>query len=252
MLNSYLIYKMNSTFGEFILNFVKYDTHSNILIGEKPNMKIHFYLIVRFLLPILYDLMKLIIKKLNLSKLLATIQKITKTFCFLSLISELIYKFIYIFDTNFTYFTFIDHIFKMMTINKGTTGNVSDKFLNIGKQLNLFLLFIFLRLGEWYYSKDSSDNKTYEIEAPLDIRDKDLNSENVQNKKIINRKCFICEKFPKLENVMLSICCGLIFCEECYLKENNQSNKSQNHRKNVICPLCEKHIDDSCCTKIYI
>ncbi len=144
-----------------------------------------------------------------------------------------------------------------MTINKGSTGNFTDKFLTIGKQLNLFLLFIFIKIGEWYYSKDSNENKNIEIEPP--VVDKVIKRNKNSGIKIENPseilfkkgRCFMCSKKPSSDEILVLICCGLMFCEYCYKAKREKIQKNVLTPEDFKCPLCDKKIVDTSFVKIY-
>jgi hypothetical protein len=257
IINSYLILNLDATLGEFVLNFIKFDTQTNKLANEIPNNKVYVYLIVKYFLPIIYEIIQIILKKFNFSKTIHRLEIINKIINFLNLILEYYYKFKYIFLQEFTYFSFFDYIFQYMTINKGSTGSFKDKFLNIGKQLNLFLLFIFIRLGEWYYSKDSSENTSIEIEPPtVEKTIKKTLSPGVKigNPKetlFNNGKCFICNNKPNNYEILVLICCGLMFCEKCYKNKREKIQKNTFCSEDFKCPLCDKKIIDTSFVKVY-
>lgn len=180
-----------------------------------------------------------------------------KLLSFFNLILEYYYKFKYIFFQEFIYFSFIDHVFQYMTINKGSTGNFTDKFLNIGKQLNLFLLFIFIRIGEWYYSKESTENKNSEIEPPVVEKTikRSLSSgieiENPSETSFKKGKCFMCNKKPSNDEILVLICCGLMFCENCYKDKRDKIQKNNLSSEEFKCPVCGKKIVDTSFVKVY-
>lgn len=247
----------NGTLGEFVLNFVKFDTISNKLANEIPNNKIYAYLFLKYFLPIIYEIIMIILKKLTFSNSTFKLQAINKILSFFNLILEYYYKFKYIFFDEFPYFSFLDYVFQFMTINKGSTGSFKDKFLNIGKQLNLFLLFIFIRLGEWYYSKDSTENRSIDIEPPAIDKTikKTLNSgieiKNPNESLFKTGKCFMCNKRPDNNEILVLICCGLMFCENCY---KNKREKLQNNKlrpDDFKCPICDKKIIETSFVKVY-
>jgi len=261
LINSYSIFKLNSTLGEFILNYVKLDTQSRSLINEKSNKKLIMYLLINYFLPVLNDVIRIILKKLNFTKSLQNMEFLNKLMSFLHLLIEYYFKIRYIFSSDFTYFSFVDFLFNYMTINKGSTGSFSDKFLNIGKQINLFLLFIFIRLGEWYYSKDTSENKSIQIETPVvektekhSIRTgNEYENENMNLGKVLfhKGKCFICGKRPNNDELLVLICCGMMFCETCYKIKINKIREHKSLSDQFICPICSKFITDTSFVKLY-
>ena len=248
---------MNATLGEFVLNFVKFDSQTNKLANEIPNNKVLAYLLIKCFLPIVYEIIKIILRKFNFSKTIQRMEITNKLISFLNFILEYYYKFKYIFFQDFTYFSFIDHIFQYMTINKGSTGSFTDKFLNIGKQLNLFLLFIFIRIGEWYYSKDSTEVRNIEIESPVVDKTikRTINSgieiENPSETLFRKGKCFMCDKKPNNDQILVLVCCGLIFCENCYKVKREKILKNIMNPEEFKCPICNKKIIETSFVKVY-
>jgi len=172
-------------------------------------------------------------------------------------LTEIYFKFKYLFSKDNLFFNVFDYFFNYIIINKGTTGSFSDKFLNFGKQINLFLMFIFIRLGEWYYSKESNENKVHEIIPPFRIND--IKAIKDSNKIELNKgKCFICKKFPEKESLFLTLCCGNIICNECFINDND--NKKFIEFNNLIkvgnfeyykCLTCKKIIDGNSVIRLY-
>ena len=114
-----------------------------------------------------------------------------------------------------------------------------------------------MRIGEWYYSKQSNESKIHEIKAP-DF--KELNKIKIdENNSKINcnnekGKCFICSNFPKKENLLITLCCGIILCNDCYMKniEIGNNNKNNNDKQgNNKCFSCKKLIDSQSIIKLY-
>ncbi len=255
-MNSYLILKINSSLGEFVLNFVKFDIQNKILVNENSNNKAIAYLFINFIFPVLFDLIKILLKKFNFMQLLGKFEIIQKIATFFNLILDYYFKLRYIFFADSKFFSFIDFLFKYMTINKGSTGSFSEKFLNIGKQINIFLLFIMIRIGEWYFSKDSNtDNKQINIAVPLVEKSvmKSVNNgslKEIPQKTFSKGKCIFCDKKLNNDEILVLICCGLIFCQTCS-KTNMDKIYKNKSSESLNCPTCTKRIGETSYIKIY-
>ena len=159
------------------------------------------------------------------------LKSIIKNFEIFKICLDLIYKFIYLFKDKFIYANIIQHILGIMIVNKGSKEAFSDKFLNIGKQINLFIIFLFLRIGEWYYNKEIENNN-----SPVKLKSPE---------KIITTKyaCPICLiNSSEISSVYAARCCGYIFCELCI----------KNHLKLYnSCFFCKNASNESELIKIY-
>lgn len=220
-INSVLIYKANSNFGEYVLNFVKLDTNTSSLISE-TNKK-YLFITIEYIIPIIYSLISrlrfgFIPKLIKYVKLL----KLVKT------IIDVLYKFKFIFKPEFIYSDLIEHLLKIMIVNQGTKDTMSDKFLNIGKQLNLFFLYMFIRFGEWYYTKEVKNETVIEIDPP-----------KINNRAVLN-KCPICN--DGIISPIVVKCCGFVYCDIC-LREYLKSKEK--------CLICKNSIDIAKLIKIY-
>jgi hypothetical protein len=193
MINSILVYKFNSTFGDYILNFIRIDSN-NMQTVNMSNKK-WILILLYYIIPILYDIFK---------------HKIIEKIKLVSAILDLCYKFKFMFDLKFCHSDFIEHILGIMTVNQGNKDNLSDKLLNIGRQLNLFFLYMFMKFGEWYYSKENIVGQTVEIKPPI--------------KNIESSVCPTCKNTPNIPCALK--CCGIVFCERCI------SNLDK-------CPICK-------------
>jgi hypothetical protein len=147
----------------------------------------------------------------------------------IKILLDLLCKLMYIFKKDFLYADVFDFVLKIMVVNQGSKD--TDKFLNIGKQLNLFFLFIIIRFGEWYYSKETKDeNKIVEIDPPKNI-----------NKLVEKNNCPICKK-SEIESPVAMRCCGYVLCEIC-VGSNKTSGK---------CLVCLNKINSNYYIKIYM
>lgn len=117
-----------------------------------------------------------------------------------------------------------------MTVNKGSKGVLSEMFLNMGRQLNLFFLFMFVRLGEWYYNKEIKNDETAALIEP---------PERIEG--VSDSTCPICKR--KLEKKLIAMkCCGCVFCEECITLKLKDIGK---------CFVCCNSIDERDLVKIF-
>jgi hypothetical protein len=221
IINSILIFKANATFGEYMLNYINLDISGGIPIN-KTNKK--FALIfLNYILPLAFEVLYRLFKD-KFSHFKSIYEKVRLINAYI----DISYKFKYIFDGKFLHSSFIEHILRIMIVNQGSKAVLSDKFLNIGKQLNLFFLFTAMRLGEWYYSKDKAGE-----EGVLNIPP--------PKKKINNNSCVIC-KNEITEPVALK-CCGIVICEKCingYMKNKDK------------CPDCETLLSPTLLVKIFL
>jgi len=174
----------------------------------------------------------IIFKNRFVTSLSRIIPKLITTLKWCKAILDLGYKLKYILDGDFLYFDVISHFFNIMTVNKGSTGVVSEKFLHLGRQLNLFFLFMFVRLGEWYYKKESNNEIGVEIEAPGKINSLEI-KESI---------CPICKSLMNNHSIIAVKCCGTVYCENCIRKEVEESGK---------CFVCANFIEDEDLVKIF-
>lgn len=235
-INSFLILKANSNFGEYVLNYVRIDTLNTNLISVSENKNKKFLLIIiNYLIPFIAEIiLKLINKKvIKLSnELKEKFFKIMKTLKILKIFVDLAFKLSYIFRNKLLYSDLVDYLLKIMIVNQGSKESFSDKFLNIGKQINLFFIYMLFRLGEWYYSKDNKIEVVNEIDPP-----------NSNCKEI--KKCPICLKqFEYNKNIIALRCCGYVFCESCI-------NTHMDSDFLPKCPTCENSLNNQHLVKIY-
>lgn len=146
-----------------------------------------------------------------------------------SLVSlDFICKIRYLLQDNFLNFSLNDYIFGLITVNKISSNSIKDKFFEFSKQLNLFLLFLFIKFGEWYYSKEEIDNKIDDISPPT------------RQRNIMNNICPLCIN-EIIEPVMLK-CCGSVFCQSCLLTFMKTKK---------YCPISKNEINTDTIIKIY-
>lgn len=227
-INSALIFKSGSNFGEYVLNYVKLDTKKTHLIEKKQKI---LYIFLEFLLPLILE----IIRKLKSYFVFGEFkkEKIDKIIKNLSIVRNLIDIFYYlkfILEKDFIYSNLVEHILGIMTVNRGSNDVISDKILNFGKQINLFFLYIFIKFGEWYFSKESQANDSVvAIEPPA--------------RKINNNSSFcpVCKESNIKEPVAVK-CCGYVYCDNCL--KNALKIKEQ-------CSMCENELLETDIIKIY-
>jgi hypothetical protein len=206
-LNTILILKTSSTFGEWILNFVKMET-KNLSLINTSNKK-YAFIFLNYILPILFDLLSKLFKN-RLNKF----EKYNDIYRLALACIDIVYKFKYIFDSKWVHSNFIEHFLKLMIVNQGSKDTLSDKYLNMGKQLNLFFLFMAMRLGEWYYNKDNyREQSIKEILPP-------------KKKPLSNNICPLCK--GELKNPTALKCCGIVHCDVCISSYYKRTNKCPN------------------------
>jgi hypothetical protein len=229
--NCFLLARANSTFGDYILNFVKIDTEEANLINVGGKQRLVLLIVLNFFLPFLNDLFSRLLY-LKIIKVPAEIDskytKVLKYFKMIKIGLDLAYKLAYLFKKKFLYSDFVEHILRIMTVNLGSKENFSDKFLNVGKQINLFFLYMFIRMGEWYYQKENKMHTIVEIKPPVK-----------ENLKI----CPICrQESLEIKQPMATRCCGFVFCEQCI---------TDHLKSNTICPNCGFSISSLFLIKVY-
>ena len=224
VINFLLVWNTNSTFGEYILNFVRMDCDNLELVSKSPNRyKMIVFLFLNYLLPILRTALSLLLKKFNF-RYSEKIENFIKNINTLKIILDLLYKLAFLFSKDFIYYNFIDHLLGLILVNFGSNDNFSDKFLHIGKQINLFLLYMMIRFGEWYYQKEEKqESNIVEIEKP------NISIGAKQN------KCPMCKiNTHSIANPKALKCCGYVICENCILSHLKIKNR---------CPVCQNLIN---------
>ncbi len=220
ILNSIIIYKSSVDIGDYIMGFIKLKSNNLSPISEvKKEIKIA-YSLVKYLLPILLDL-------LPNNKLSLLMQFI-----------DMILKLLYCFKKKFIYFGLAEILFGIFSVNKGS-NHINDKFTSQGsRQLNMFLLFFVMKIGEWLYSSES-EVKTIDTIPPPESYSLSRN--------VSSFTCFNCNMSNKSskENKQILICrlCSTGVCKECLLKETLDDNT-------ICCKmqfkgLCSTLTDDS-------
>lgn len=243
-INSFLIYRTNSTLGEFVLNFIKIDSNEGNVISDKSNgYKVLYLICIEYIIPLFIELIpKVLIYLKNFTwtsstssriinnKLSRFFKQFINSIRLLRIFIDLAYKLKYIFDKDFLYFDSLSHLLRIMVVNKGSKGVLSEKFLNVGRQLNLFFLFMFIRLGEWYYKKEiKNEEGSIEIDAPQKIEG------------IANSKCPLCKN--RLEKDLIAVkCCGCVYCDGCVKRLMQESKK---------CYTCGNLMDEKNLVKIF-
>ena len=181
---------LNSDLKDLFFNFVYIDNSNKQLIS-KSKQKLFIYFIFNILISILKYLIKeykninIIIKKLKFY-------------------SEIIIKFLYIFNSNFLYSNYTDYIFNFIKINNKSNSNKLLKFI-------YFVFFIIVK----YYNINYENNKGYKIPININSLIKNKIDLNVNNEKL-KGKCFYCKKIYQKPIAMR--CCGYVFCKKCAYK----------------------------------
>ncbi len=235
------------------MNFIKIDTIKGELLSGGTsysifnNRKLYSLITSEYFLPIVIELITKIFKVLKnfqflsqsrifknrfVNSLSRIIPKLITILKWCKVILDLGYKLKYILDKDFLYFDVISHLLNVMTVNKGSTGVVSEKFLHLGRQMNLFFLFMFVRLGEWYYKKEPNNEIGLEIEAP----------EKIISAEIKESICPICKSLMNNQSIIAVKCCGTAYCENCIRKDVEESGK---------CFVCANFIEDEDLVKIF-
>lgn len=232
MINSYLLYYANSSFGDYILNFVKISTENANLINSQKNKNILLlYITINYILPLVNDIFAYLMNS-KLIKISKKIENLFKNLNFyfksIKIILDLGYKLAYLFKKKFLYTDIVEHLLKLMTVNQGSKEVFSDKFLNVGKQLNLFFLYMFIRIGEWYYQKENKIDKVADIKPPI---------------KEEYKECPLCKiDTSQIQSPIALRCCGYVYCENCI------NNYMKHHTK---CRNCNISISNVFLIKIY-
>lgn len=219
------------------MNFIKIDVKSAVVLTESNRKdKIIFLIIIEYIIPFISEIIsKILYNKTKQSKAndyskFKEILKLIHHFKSAISVVNLIYNLTFIFKSDFLYNNFRDHLLKIMIVNQGSKESFSDKFLNIGKQLNLFFLYMVIRFSEWFLqrNKQKSDETITEVEPPRNV-----NKQNIKN------ECPICHsKTNLIKNQIVLSCCGFIYCEEC-LKNKHK------------CKICETNIETIITIKIF-
>jgi hypothetical protein len=115
-----------------------------------------------------------------------------------------------------------------MIVNNSGANSENNESLDLSKQFNLFLLYLFIKIGEWYYSKDEIESNITEVNPPK------------RSKYSVSNQCPICSS-QIIEPVFLK-CCGVVFCENCLLNYM---------KKTKICPVSKDQISSESYVKIY-
>jgi len=90
------------------------------------------------------------------------------------------------------------------------------------------MLFLFIKLGEWYYSKEENDDRVIDVTPPI------------RQRKTNNNICPICNNH--IIDPVLVKCCGVVFCENCLVT-------MMKTKKN--CPISKNEINTDFIVKIY-
>jgi hypothetical protein len=90
------------------------------------------------------------------------------------------------------------------------------------------MLFLFIKLGEWYYSKEESDDRIVDVTPPT------------RQRNTINNICPICNN-QIIEPILLK-CCGVVVCENCLVTLMKTKK---------ICPISMNEINTDLIVKIY-
>ena len=132
-----------------------------------------------------------------------------------------------------------------MLVNKGSNTSSSEQIINLG-QLNIFLLYMFIKFGDWYYSKETNQqSKKIDINKPnLSIMNKDIGDNTIgsdsNNTKSNLNICPMCSL--SFTNPVTISCCGVVYCNNCLVRYM---------KTNKACFNCKNKISNSNVIKIY-
>ncbi len=190
IIDIFLLRFFNSDLKGLFFNIIYIDNSNKKLISKnKP--KLFAYFIFNILISIFkylineYENIKIIIEKLKFY-------------------SEIIIKFLYIFNSKFLYSNYIDYIFNLNKINNKPNNNKLLKFI-------FFVFFIIVK----YYNINYENNKGFSIPLNINSLIKKKKKLNWNNEKL-NGKCFYCKKIYQKPIAMR--CCGYIYCKKCGYK----------------------------------
>lgn len=168
LIQSCILFNYSSDFGGFILRFIKIKSDLSITpLNEIDNsIKLSYILINYVLIPILFEVFNYFCTNSNHKYPL--ICKIIKYIFNIYNLVNVIVKLLYTLNKKFIYFDILDIAYGLFTVNKGPK-KLNDKLLEGGsRQINTFILFMVLKLGEWLNSKDKDYNSSNIIEPPID------------------------------------------------------------------------------------
>lgn len=224
-LNILYLRKHSSFLSEYFLGYIRLNTRS---LSQVNTLKqILSYIIVQAILP---NLIKYILNKLkqdNNSK-----KKVDFIETMISLL-RLGYKLVYSLSKTFIYTSILDHIMGIFTVNRGekiTVSNLKDKYFDkSSSRFSLFLIYMFIRFGEWYYSKEQINrNETKKFELPnksnpnsSDIYNRIQNNTNLR-KEIDENSCLFCSNEEFKRKPVACRFCGIVSCYDCFDEGKDQ------------------------------
>lgn len=151
----------------------------------------------------------------------------------------------YILDEKFIYLDIIHYIIGIMLVNEGSTMASSEQGNYLG-QINIFLLYLFIKFGDWYYSKETNlPNKKIHLSKPkIPISDSLYTTKSSSLSTTTSSSSSICPicTLDKLINPTTLSCCGIVYCNGCL---------TNYMRTNSSCFNCKNQIKSSNIIKIY-
>lgn len=212
LINLYAFTKTSSDLGETFMNYMKID--SEVLKPVNTLSYSFLYCIVKFFVcPLLFEGLK-DFKFEYYAKLL-------------SFIANSAMKLSYCFYDKQIYFDFVNLIFKVFTVNKGSNPK-SDSLLYSGKYIAMIFFSFIMKLGQWYYSKDTEKQNYTKVQAPS--TNSSFKSTKDKSKYMLipgdGQQCNQIRCCSKLKDALqkcseqLVVCrfCGLPICDSCLIK----------------------------------
>lgn len=195
------------------------------------------YILLNYLLPSIIELVPKLLK-LSTRSSNRKLQNMCNFVKVVKICVDLLYRLRYIFKNKFLYSDIVDHLLGIMLVNQGE----KDKIITMGKQLNLFLLFMFIKVGEWYYSKENKSEVIVEVDPPRrDVTNNNIRVAHSDTHTEVVNSCLIGHSHT-IKSPQAVRCCGFVFCENCienYLKTSSK------------CPNCLNVINKQYLIKIY-
>ena len=245
-LNSLFLFKFSCDIGEYFMKFIQLDTlHLTPFNKQDLRFKMIYSIIKYLTIPLFMEYGQ----NYNMK---------TKVISTLYFIIDIIYKLMYIFRQKVIFFDCLSHLFNLFTINEGN-NHINDDFLySNSKQLNMFLLFLFMKVGEWFYSKRNENKEKVVINLPQTASLHNLiNSNENPYLDSIKTNIVICNKCNKHPNSPV-ICrlCGKVFCMICINLVISNSLNEQTPCCNIFISglynsLSDSKLNNKCYLRIY-